>query len=209
MHGVRLERLAEEVVLLAPVDELVDLDNVLRGDHGLLLTRVRDLGDRRDRPVFWRLARLGDAARVAVADGVDPRVALVVGGPDVALARLHRQRHVHEDPAAAAGALLAEGLLGHEVVGGLDADADILLVCAVLQFNLVPEGLLLWRILHVVKLLDAVPLHVLRAVLGSARGQGPQRLGQEVDDGALELGEEVPQLRDPLHADEAGADNEH
>ena len=56
---------------------------------------------------------------VAVADGVDAAEAVLVGAPPLAIAGLHGQGLVHEDPATAARALLAEGLLRHEVVGGL------------------------------------------------------------------------------------------
>eukprot|EP00420_Gonyaulax_spinifera_P036452 CAMPEP_0197871468 /NCGR_PEP_ID=MMETSP1439-20131203/1866_1 /TAXON_ID=66791 /ORGANISM="Gonyaulax spinifera, Strain CCMP409" /LENGTH=204 /DNA_ID=CAMNT_0043490403 /DNA_START=57 /DNA_END=667 /DNA_ORIENTATION=+ len=117
VQGVRHQRLAEEVGLLAPVHELVDLDDVLEGNHGLLLARVGDLRDRRDGPVIGLLVGCRDAPRVAVADGVDASVALVVCRPEVTVPSLHSERHVHQDPATATGALLAEGLLGHEVVG--------------------------------------------------------------------------------------------
>mmetsp|Transcript_9238 Transcript_9238/g.20959 ORF Transcript_9238/g.20959 Transcript_9238/m.20959 type:complete len:461 (-) Transcript_9238:32-1414(-) len=208
VHGDRLQLAAEEVGLLVPVHQLVDLADVLAGDHGLLLAGVGDLRDRGDGPLGRRHAVDGDAACVAIADSVDAGVALLICGPEVARLRLHRERHVHEDPLAAAGAALAQGLLGHEVVGRLHADADVLLVAAVRQVDPLPEGLALGIVLGVVELLDVVLRHVPLAVLGGGRRQGAEGLVQEVDDGVLELREEVAELGDPLHADEARTDHE-
>mmetsp|Transcript_25978 Transcript_25978/g.77391 ORF Transcript_25978/g.77391 Transcript_25978/m.77391 type:complete len:442 (+) Transcript_25978:429-1754(+) len=200
VHVVDLEALD------ALPDRLLDLADVADGDDGLLLARVGDLRDGRDRPVVRLLARLLDAAVVAVADREEGAV-----GPDAAalgglLGDLHEL--VEVDPAAAAGALLAEGLVRHEVVGGLHADADVLLVRAVRQLDLVPELGALGVVLHVVELLDADRRHVVGAVLGGGLREGAQALRQEVDDGDLELREEVLELGGPLHADEAGADDE-
>mmetsp|Transcript_5856 Transcript_5856/g.7499 ORF Transcript_5856/g.7499 Transcript_5856/m.7499 type:complete len:243 (+) Transcript_5856:82-810(+) len=140
VHDVRLERVAKEVLRLVAVHEPVNLDDVLAGNHGLLLTWVGDLGDGRDRPGVRRRVWCWDTTVVAVAHRIDPRIALLVSRPDFTLARFHGQRHVHKDPATAAGALLTEGLLGHEVIRGLDADADVLLVRLLWQSDLVPEA---------------------------------------------------------------------
>mmetsp|Transcript_25980 Transcript_25980/g.77399 ORF Transcript_25980/g.77399 Transcript_25980/m.77399 type:complete len:444 (+) Transcript_25980:429-1760(+) len=202
VHVVDLEALD------ALPDRLLDLADVADGDDGLLLARVGDLRDGRDRPVVRLLARLLDAAVVAVADGVDAAEAVLVGAPPLAVAGLHGQGLVHEDPAAAARALVAEGLRRHEVVRRLHADADVLLVGLVRQLDLVPERLLLRGVLAVVELLDADGRHVLGAVLGGALRERAKGVRQEVDDGDLELREEVLELGGPLHADEAGADDE-
>merc|ERR1712066_586742 len=49
VHGAQLQRIAEQILLLAEVD-LVSLCDVRASDDALLLTWVRDLRDRRDRP---------------------------------------------------------------------------------------------------------------------------------------------------------------
>ena len=66
---------------------------------------------------------------------------------------IHLHVLVEVDPAAAAGALVAKGLRRHEVVRRLHADADVLLVHAVRQLDLVPELGVLGVVLHVVELL--------------------------------------------------------
>mmetsp|Transcript_39719 Transcript_39719/g.102870 ORF Transcript_39719/g.102870 Transcript_39719/m.102870 type:complete len:320 (-) Transcript_39719:216-1175(-) len=181
--------------LAAPGQDL----HVVHRVQGLLLTGVRDLGHRRHLPI----RRGTQAAIVAVAHSEDGAVA-----PDRAV--LLRDLHVlvEVDPAAAARALVAEGLRGHEVVGGLDADADVLHVRLVRQLNLLPEVVALGVVLAIVELLDADGVHVRGAVLGGAVGQRAQTAGQGVDDGELHVGEEVLDLRGPLHTDEAGADDE-
>mmetsp|Transcript_176134 Transcript_176134/g.564720 ORF Transcript_176134/g.564720 Transcript_176134/m.564720 type:complete len:201 (-) Transcript_176134:343-945(-) len=89
MHGGQLDRVAHVRGLEASEDELVHLLNVPDGDDGLLLTRVRDLGDGRNGPGVHG-ARAVHATVVAVADGEDAGVALLVLGPHLAVARLHR-----------------------------------------------------------------------------------------------------------------------
>mmetsp|Transcript_8747 Transcript_8747/g.23767 ORF Transcript_8747/g.23767 Transcript_8747/m.23767 type:complete len:256 (-) Transcript_8747:23-790(-) len=204
MHGGQLDRVAHVRGLDAAEDELVDLLDVPDGNDGLLLARVRDLGDGWHRPVVHG-ARPVHAAVVAVADGVDPGVALLIRGPRLALASLHGQGRVHQDPTSASRTELAQRLFGHEVVRRLDADADVLLVCTARQTDAAIEVRVLRVVLQVVILLDAMPPHVLRAVGRSISRQRPQALRKSVDDGQLQVWEEVLQLSDPLHADEAGA----
>ena len=60
-----------------------------------------------------------------------------------------------------------------------------------------------------VELLDAASVHVLRAIVGSTIRQRSQAARQEVDDGQLDVWEEMLDLRGPLHADEAGTDDEN
>mmetsp|Transcript_97285 Transcript_97285/g.274254 ORF Transcript_97285/g.274254 Transcript_97285/m.274254 type:complete len:320 (+) Transcript_97285:320-1279(+) len=181
--------------LAAPGHDL----HVVHRVQGLLLTGVRDLGHRRHLPVRGR----AQAAVVAIAHREDRAVA-----PDGAV--LLRDLHVlvEVDPAAAARALVAQCLRRHEVVGGLDADADVLHVRLVRHLNLLPEVVALGVVLAIVELLDADGVHVRGAVVGGAVGQRAQAAGQRVDDGELHVGEEVLDLRGPLHTDEAGANDE-
>mmetsp|Transcript_97288 Transcript_97288/g.274259 ORF Transcript_97288/g.274259 Transcript_97288/m.274259 type:complete len:258 (+) Transcript_97288:223-996(+) len=206
MHGGRLQGVAHVRGLDAPEDDLVNLLDVLDGDDGLLLAGVGDLRNGRNGPLREvLLRRLLHAAVVAVADGVDPGVALLIRGPRLALASLHGQGRVHQDPTSASRTELAQRLFGHEVVRRLDADADVLLVCTARQTDAAIEVRVLRVVLQVVILLDAMPPHVLRAVGRSISRQRPQALRKSVDDGQLQVWEEVLQLSDPLHADEAGA----
>mmetsp|Transcript_22230 Transcript_22230/g.60751 ORF Transcript_22230/g.60751 Transcript_22230/m.60751 type:complete len:239 (-) Transcript_22230:637-1353(-) len=155
-----------------------DLD-VLASVAGLLLTWVRDLGDHRQ---FHLLPRHADAPEVAVTHSEDTAIA-----PD-GVVRLdlglldNLQALVEVNPTAATRALVAEHLLGHEIVGGLDTDADVLGVALVWQTNLVPEGLAFSIVLGVVVLLDLDIVHVHRAVGRSLVRQWAQAAVQEVND---------------------------
>mmetsp|Transcript_107651 Transcript_107651/g.219694 ORF Transcript_107651/g.219694 Transcript_107651/m.219694 type:complete len:391 (+) Transcript_107651:77-1249(+) len=189
------------------------LDTLLLGLHlshdifdrmqGLLLARVGDLGDWRHLPV----RRIADATVVAIPDSVDGAIAPHCSTKRGLLGDLHEL--VEVDPAATARALLAQGLLGHEVVRGLHTNAHILLIRAVGQANLLPEVWVLGIILGAVVLGNALLLHVLGAVGGSTGRERAQALGQEVDDCELELREEVTELRNPLHTDEARTHDEN
>ena len=78
--------------------------------NGLLLTRVRDLRDRMHTalvPVSWST----NATVVVVAQSEERTVASQRAVPG-----LNLQVLVHDDPITTAEALLAEGLLGHEIV---------------------------------------------------------------------------------------------
>mmetsp|Transcript_13041 Transcript_13041/g.35522 ORF Transcript_13041/g.35522 Transcript_13041/m.35522 type:complete len:460 (-) Transcript_13041:6-1385(-) len=203
MHFGKLQRVAHVGRLDTPENKLVDLLDVPDGDDGLLLAGVGDLGDGRDGPVV-RLAWSLHAPVVAVADGVDAAIALLIGSPELALPGLDRESHVHQNPAAATRTLLAEHLLRHEVIRGLHADADVLLVGLALDAEVAVEAWVLSIVLHVVKLLDPLLLHVPGAIRCGLRRQRPQALREGVDDGQLQFREEVLQFRDPFHTDEAG-----
>mmetsp|Transcript_33080 Transcript_33080/g.53230 ORF Transcript_33080/g.53230 Transcript_33080/m.53230 type:complete len:367 (+) Transcript_33080:249-1349(+) len=174
-------------------------EHVLASVERLLLSRVRDLRHRGHLEV-WRLT---DAAQVAVTHRIDGAVTPHCS----ALSGLlhHLQVLVEVDPATPTRALVRERALGHEVVRGLHADANVGLVRTVWQLDLLPEVWVLGVELAVVELLDAARGHVLGAVVGSAVWQGPQAAGQEVDDRELDVREEVVDLCGPLHADEASA----
>mmetsp|Transcript_72745 Transcript_72745/g.206447 ORF Transcript_72745/g.206447 Transcript_72745/m.206447 type:complete len:255 (+) Transcript_72745:306-1070(+) len=124
--------------------------DVLHGVQRLLLAWVGDLGDRR----HLEVGRVADAAQVAVAHGVDAAVAPGLAGVAGRGLVHDLQLLVEVDPAAAAGALVAEDLLGHEVVRGLDADADVGLRRAPREVDLGPELVTLGVVLGVVELLD-------------------------------------------------------
>mmetsp|Transcript_75647 Transcript_75647/g.191276 ORF Transcript_75647/g.191276 Transcript_75647/m.191276 type:complete len:221 (+) Transcript_75647:301-963(+) len=203
MHLGRHQGVAESISLDATEDKLVDLLDVAGGNDSLLLSRVGDLRDRGNRPVVGLLSRLVHAAVVAVADGINPAVALLISGPSLALPGLHGQSHVHQDPSSATRPLLAEGLGGHEVVRSLNTDADVLLVRATREADAAVEVGILGVVFHVVELLDTLLLHVLRAIGSSLGWQRAQALGQRIDDGEPELGKKVLQLSDPLYTDEA------
>merc|ERR1719464_2525227 len=64
VHRVGPQLGPEEVVLLVPVHQLVDLDDVLAGDEGLLLPWVGDLRDKRNGPVARSLSVGGNASVV-------------------------------------------------------------------------------------------------------------------------------------------------
>eukprot|EP00414_Alexandrium_minutum_P001597 CAMPEP_0113822170 /NCGR_PEP_ID=MMETSP0328-20130328/2107_1 /TAXON_ID=39455 /ORGANISM="Alexandrium minutum" /LENGTH=538 /DNA_ID=CAMNT_0000790107 /DNA_START=31 /DNA_END=1648 /DNA_ORIENTATION=+ /assembly_acc=CAM_ASM_000350 len=187
---------------LGPLDLVQGLD-VLARVQGLLLARVGDLRDGR----HLEVRRVADATEVAIAHGEN--AALAPDGTAVHRRLVdHLEVLVEVDPAATAWALVAQDLLGHEVVGGLHADADVGLRGAVRELDLLPEIVALGVVLRLVELLDLDLVHVLRAVVRGAVRQGAEAPVQEVDDRELELGEEVLQLRDPLDADEAGAHHE-
>ena len=100
---------------------------------GLLLTGIGDLRDR------WHLPFPGlpDASVVAVAHREDGAIS-----PNTAtLGRLHSdlQVLVEVDPATPTRALVGQGVLGHEVVGGLHTDANVGLISSVGQLDLLPE----------------------------------------------------------------------
>jgi len=135
-------------------------------------------------------------------------IALLISAPVLALTGLHTKVHVHEDPATSSWALLAQSLLWHEVIGRLHTNADIFLVRAVGQVNFLPELRALGIIFCGVELLDANLVHVLLTVLGCIGRQRAKRLRQEVDDGQLQLWEEVLQLGDPFDSDEASSNDE-
>mmetsp|Transcript_66740 Transcript_66740/g.145000 ORF Transcript_66740/g.145000 Transcript_66740/m.145000 type:complete len:254 (+) Transcript_66740:254-1015(+) len=185
VHGVELERSSEGSSCNVFVNQLLDDLDVPDGNDSLLLARVRDFWDRRDGPVIGLLVRGLDTAVVAVANGVNSGVALLVRAPNLALLRLDSQIHVHENPAAATWSLGTEGLLGHEIVGSLHTDADVLLVGLVGEFDLVPEFLVVGIVLGVVELLDALALHVLLAVVRRLGWQGSQALREEIDESKL------------------------
>mmetsp|Transcript_60920 Transcript_60920/g.132144 ORF Transcript_60920/g.132144 Transcript_60920/m.132144 type:complete len:296 (+) Transcript_60920:438-1325(+) len=170
----------------------------------LLLAGVGDLGDE------WQgaLQRVPDAAVVAVAHCKD--TAIAPGLPDLSSCWLKGdlQKLVEVDPATATGALVAEHLCRHEVVGCLDTDADIRLVRSIRQIDLVPEFCAALVILNAIVLLDVACMHVLKAVLLCALRQGSKAVGQGVNESDLDVREEVLQLSCPLDSDEASANNE-
>merc|ERR1719394_1248904 len=98
--------------------------------HGLLLARVRDLGDGRQ----LELGGITDAAEVAVAHGVDSAITPYSAAVDCGLVD-DLQLLVEVNPAAATGALVAQDLARHEVVGSLHTDADVALISAVRKVN--------------------------------------------------------------------------
>merc|ERR1719284_181457 len=209
-----------------PVFLLVqDLDVPARMNR-LLLTWVRDLRDRRKIPLSHIFAPR-EAAKVAVANREDRAVAPELEVLRVELVGLHGlllhdlEMHVDVNPPAAAWAALALGLGWHEVVRRLDACADVKLVRAIGELNVVPEFLLRDGLLASLCLaasqpgsdpvegLDAVVIHVLLAVLGGGVGERAEAPRQHVDDGDLQVREEVLQLGGPLHADEARANHKY
>merc|ERR1712232_79984 len=192
------------------IDDPVDLHDVRRSDHRLLLAWVRDLRDRWDGPLTWRLRPIGglDAPIVAVTNGENNRMTCVCG-PPVTRPCLHRERLIHEDPATSTRTFLAEGLCGHEVVGGFHANADVLFVSPLRHLDASPELLALSIVLRLVKLLDVALLHVLHAVVGSTWRERSQGKRKGIDDRGRNLREEMLELSDPLHTDEASADDQH
>mmetsp|Transcript_51213 Transcript_51213/g.92237 ORF Transcript_51213/g.92237 Transcript_51213/m.92237 type:complete len:308 (-) Transcript_51213:580-1503(-) len=208
VHLVHFQWGSAAVVRLAVEEKLVDPLDVLACNHGLLLTRVRNLRDWRDGPLVWLLTGLLHAGIVAVAHRVDAWEALVICAPEFVVPSLHGEAHVHEDPATSTRSLLTQRLFGHEVIGSFHTDANVLLIWAVRKSDPLPELGVLGVILGVVELLDADLVHVLGAVAGSLGGQGAQRLGQEVDESELQVWEEVLQLGHPLNADETSAHDE-
>ena len=177
--------------------------DVQAGVVGLLLAGIRDLRD------GWHLPFPGlpNATVVAVANREDGAIS-----PNTAtLGGLHRdlQVLVEVDPPTSTRALVGQGVLGHEVVRGLHADANVCLVSSVRQLDLLPEVRVLRVITAAVEFLDAAGVHVLRAVVGSAVRQRSQATRQEVDDRQLDIWEEVLDLRGPLNADEAGSNDEN
>mmetsp|Transcript_44451 Transcript_44451/g.91895 ORF Transcript_44451/g.91895 Transcript_44451/m.91895 type:complete len:317 (-) Transcript_44451:400-1350(-) len=177
--------------------------DVQAGMVGLLLTGIGDLRD------GWHLpfSGLPDASVVAVTNREDGAIS-----PNTAtLGRLHRdlQVLVEVDPATPTRALVGQGVLGHEVVGGLHTDANVGLISSVGQLDLLPEVLVLGVIAAAVELLDAAGVHVLRAIVGSTVWQRSQAARQEVNDGQLDIWEEMLDLRGPLHTNEPGTDDEN
>jgi len=155
VHVRNFKWLAEKVCGDVPEDQLVNLVDVLASDDRHLLARIGDLWNRWDGPFIRLLAWLFHAGVVAVADCEDTWITLLIGTPGLALASLHTKVHVHEDPATSSWALLTQRLLGHEVVGGLHTDANILLVRSIGQFDFLPELRALGVILGGIELLDA------------------------------------------------------
>jgi len=139
VHGVRLQRFAKVACRDVTVHKLVHNLNIGTGNDSFLFTWVRDFRDGRDRPFIRFLACLLNAAVVAIADGVDAVVALLVDTPRLVVAGLHSKSLVHQDPTSTSGTLLTRGLLWHEVVRRLDADADVFLIGSISQSDLVEE----------------------------------------------------------------------
>merc|ERR1719230_1748676 len=114
--------------------------------------------------------------------------------------------NVNVNPSAATRAALALDLRGHEVVRRLDASADVLLIHAVGKLDVVPELLLRDGLLasfclpashsgsDPVEGLDAVIVQVLLDVLGGGVGERAQASRQQVNDGDLQVREEVLKL---------------
>ena len=86
-----LQGIAAAVHSLVLEKQSVRLLDVGARDDAHLLSRVGDLGDRRDGPLVGLLARLLHAGVVAVAHRVDAREALLVASPELAIAGLHGQ----------------------------------------------------------------------------------------------------------------------
>mmetsp|Transcript_12058 Transcript_12058/g.26786 ORF Transcript_12058/g.26786 Transcript_12058/m.26786 type:complete len:404 (-) Transcript_12058:8-1219(-) len=217
MHLGNLELTAEVIVALVLVNELINLQDVRRGDHCLLLSWVGDLRDRWHWPLTDVLVRAVHglhAAIVAIANCEDPWIALRVYGPGLLVPCHHGQIHVHKDPASASGPLLAQSLCRHEVVRGLDTNADILLELLLIttlegELNLLPEVWILRVELCAVELLDLLLLHILLAVGCGTCRQWPQRLRKGINDGHTQIWEEVVQFCGPLHSDEASTHNQN
>merc|ERR1712004_913176 len=83
---------------------------------------------------IWRLA---NATKIAVANGIDRAVAPHASALCGLLHHLHVL--VEVNPTAATWALVAQHLLGHEVVRRLDANAHIRHVWATRHLDLFPE----------------------------------------------------------------------
>jgi len=174
--------------LLPDVFDLVEL---------LFLTGVGNLGDGGDTSAILPLVGSTDAAKVTVTDLVNVTVT-----PDLTVLLGDLELLVDVDPATATGTLIGENLLG-QVIGALfDAHADVDVVLAVGKADLLPELGVVGLEFHAPAGLDGPLLHVLLAVLLLADGQGPEAVGEEVNNRQLEVGEEVLKLGHPLHADE-------
>merc|ERR1719502_1040776 len=127
----------------------------------LFLTWIGDLWNRWKQPLLWR----ANATVVAITNSED--FALT---PDSAFEFLHTvddawllshlQIPVEMDPATAARSFEGQGLLGHEVVGCLDAHADVGVVGTLWQLHLVPELLALRLVLETIELFDTNSGHV-------------------------------------------------
>merc|ERR1712012_1475539 len=109
MHGVWCKLLFKEAKLLVLVHDLFNDLDVSCGDHCLLFARVRDLWDRRDRPIVW-LARPLHTTVVAISDRINATEAFVVGGPDLALTSLHCESLIHQDPTTTSRPFLTQCL---------------------------------------------------------------------------------------------------
>ena len=94
VHVDNLQLAAAAVRGLVLEQHLVNVFDVLAGHNAHLLTRVGDLGDRRDGPLIRLLAGRLNARVVAVTHRKDPGVALVICSPRLALASLHSEVHV-------------------------------------------------------------------------------------------------------------------
>ena len=67
---------------------------------------------------------------------------------------------VHQNPSSSTRSFLTQGILWHEIIGGLDTDAHVLLVRAVWQIDALPKVRTLGIVLGVVELFDADLVHV-------------------------------------------------
>mmetsp|Transcript_10180 Transcript_10180/g.16932 ORF Transcript_10180/g.16932 Transcript_10180/m.16932 type:complete len:438 (+) Transcript_10180:123-1436(+) len=209
VHVPDMQWFSAAVDCLVLEEQPVCLFDVAACNNAHFLTWVRDLGDGRNWPLIWLLARLVDARVVAITNGIDTGIALVVASPELSIPSLHREVLVHQNPAATTRSLLTQGLLGHKIVRCLHTNAHVLLVGTVGQVNALPEVWILGIVLGVVELLDADLVHVRLAVLGSIGWQRTKWLRQEIDDGQLHSGEEVLNLCGPFHTDEASTHHQH
>mmetsp|Transcript_11595 Transcript_11595/g.16316 ORF Transcript_11595/g.16316 Transcript_11595/m.16316 type:complete len:209 (-) Transcript_11595:106-732(-) len=170
---------------------------------GLLFSRVRDLRHRRHFP----FARLANAAIVTIAHSKDGAIRPNLPTQGGLLGDL--QVLIEVNPTASTRTLVRQGVGRHEVVGGLDADANVDLIRTIGKLDLLPKLRVLRVVLAVVELLDPHRRHVLGAVLCSAIGQGTQATREEVDDGDLQLWKEMLKFRGPLHSDKSSAHDQN
>jgi len=185
--------LTTTVVLLV----IEDLD-VLHGVDLLLLGRIGNLGNRGHTLTHFPFLRTTNAAEVAVTDLEHDAVT-----PNLVLLLVHDlEVLVDHDPLTATGTNLGEGLTGHEVVGLFDTHANVGNVLFLVHAEFLPEFGVFGLVFDAVHLLDALGVHVFVTILLLLGGKRTEAVGEEVDNGNLQVGEKILKLGGPLDADE-------
>jgi len=164
------------------------------GMESLLLTRVGDLGEG---------VHEGHGEQVAITNSEDLAVT-----PDLLVTVDDLETEVDGDPATATRAAFGGALLRHEIIGGLDTDADVGLVGLATHADGFVEARLLGGVLDLIFDVDALGAHVIVTVVRGGRGERSKAVGQEIDDAQFQVGEVMLQLSDPFDTDETGTNHE-
>jgi len=172
---------------------VLEVLNGLDSVEGLLLTRVGDLGKR---------VHEGHGEQIAIANSEDLAVT-----PDLLVTVDDLKTKVHGDPATATRAAFGGALLRHEIIGGLDTNADVGLVGFAGHADGFVESGLLGGVLDLIFDVDALGFHVVITVAGGGRGEGSEAVGQEIDNAQFQVGKIMLQLSDPFDTDETGTDH--